>query len=213
MLPGYVCSVCALLGISVPQLSVLPLDISVLQQPALPIDVSVQLQPLMSREVSGLQLLVLHLYVSVPQQPALSREVAGLSAACAAPRRVCLQDPVHPIRVCRRLLCWTWTCLCTLHLYVSVHRSFCASPECVYLVESVQHTCACLSTSFVLSVYKSQLWTSTCAFVLHPPVRVCLQYFRHFSGLVLRISHKNHALQTCIAGVPLLLCCHHHCCC
>ncbi len=131
MLPGYACSVCALLGISVPQLSVLP---------NVPMDIlccpwtylfysSLRCPPrrVCSTAVSDVQGSVSPTAACASPRRVCSTAACAVpgsgwpTAACAAPRRVCLQDPVHTIRVCRCLLCWTWTYLCTLHLYVSVH--------------------------------------------------------------------------------------------
>jgi hypothetical protein len=104
---------------------VLPLDLYVLQQSVLPLDAFVLQQSVLLLDVSVLQQSVLPLDVFFLQQTVLPLNVYSTAAcmcvpggdwptaACAAPGRVCLQEPV-------------------LQLYMSVYKSLWCSFACLY---------------------------------------------------------------------------------
>jgi hypothetical protein len=150
-------------------------NVSVLQQPVLPLDLSATKQsvPPLSLDVS------VHTF-AVPG-------AVWLTATCAAPGSVCLQEPVlHlyvqctncpcafvlPLKVSvYKRLCCTRTCAFMPALEVSVYKSLCCT--CTYNAQIVHVLCAapesvCLQEP-VLHLYV-QCTNCTCAFVL--PLKV-----------------------------------------
>jgi hypothetical protein len=134
--------------------------------------VSVLQQSVLSSEVSGLQLLVLHLDVFVQEMP-VSCQARGVwpTEACTAPELSVYQSLCCP---------WSWTSLSTrafvLHMTCLSTRAG-AAPGRVCLLEPVLHLCVSVYKSFVVHLYMSAYKSLAHTVAENVRLQFCLDLF------------------------------------